>query len=59
MDHSLGYITSLSKFKKIGTISSIFSNCKIMRIEINYKKKLQKKKNVEGKQYATKYPKDH
>ena len=30
-----------------------------MRLEINYKKKLQKHKHVEAKQYATKQPMYH
>ena len=43
IDHILGYKTRLSKFKKIETISSIFSDHKAMRLEINYKKiKLQR-----------------
>ena len=42
-DHMLGHKTSLSKFKKIEIISSIFSIHNSMRLEINYKKrKLQK-----------------
>ena len=50
--HMPGHKTSLSKFKKIEIISSISSICNAMRLEINYKKKLQK--NMEVKQYATK-----
>ena len=43
IDHMLGHKTSLSKFKKMEIISSIFSNHNGMRLEINYKeKKLQK-----------------
>ena len=41
IDHMLGHKTSLSKFK-IETISSIFSDHNAMRLETNYKKKLQK-----------------
>ena len=55
----LGHKTSLSKFKKIEIISSIFSDHNTRRPEINYKKKLQKHKHVEAKQYATKKPMDH
>ena len=40
IDHILGYNVSLSKFKKIEIISSIFSNHNAMRLDINYKKKL-------------------
>ena len=35
----LGHKTTVSKFKKIETISSIFSNHNAVRLEINYKKK--------------------
>ena len=38
IDHMLGHKVSLSKFKKIETISSIFFNHSAMRLEINYKK---------------------
>ena len=56
----LGHKTSLSKFKEIEIISSIFSNCNAMRLEINYKKKTaEKHKCREVKQYATKQPVDH
>ena len=40
IDHILGHKSNLSKFKKIEIISSIFSNHKTMRLDINYKKKL-------------------
>ena len=46
------------KFLKIEIISSIFSNCSTMRLEISYKKKQQNHKLLEGKQYATKQPMD-
>ena len=39
IDHILGHKTSLSKLKKIETVSSIFSNHNAMRLDINYKKK--------------------
>ena len=38
-DHILGHKSNLSKFKKIGIISSIFSNHNAMRLDINYKGK--------------------
>ena len=38
IDHILGHIFGLGKFKKIEIISSIFSNHNVMRLEINYKK---------------------
>ena len=40
--HMLGHKTSLSIFKKIEIISSIFSDHNTMRLEINYKKKNSK-----------------
>ena len=39
----LGHKTSLSKFKKIEVISSIFSKHNSLRLEINYKKETAKK----------------
>ena len=39
MDHVLGHKSTLSKFKKIDIVSSIFSNHNAMRLDINYKKK--------------------
>ena len=55
----LGYKGSLSKFKKIEIISSIFSDHNIMRLEINYKKKLQKTQELEAKQCSTEQPMGH
>ena len=53
--HILGHKSSLSKFKKIEIISSIFSDHKTMRLEINYReKKCKKHKHMEAKQYVTK-----
>ena len=40
IDHILGHKSSLSKFNKIETVSSIFSDHNAMRLDINYKKKL-------------------
>ena len=57
IDHILDHKSSLGKFKKIETISSIFSNHNTMRVEINYRKKNCKKhKHMEVKQYVTKQP---
>ena len=39
INHMLGNKASLSKFKKVEIISSIFSDHNAMRLEINYKKK--------------------
>ena len=55
IDHILGHKSSLSKFKKIEIISSIFSEHNTMRLEINYRRKKHKKhKHMEAKQYVTK-----
>ena len=43
IDHILGHKPSLSKFKKIEIISSIFSDHKAMRLDISYKKRTVKK----------------
>ena len=49
INHILGHKTSLSEFKKLEIISSIFFNHNVMRLEINYKKKeCQKHKHVEA-----------
>ena len=39
IEHMLGHKSSLSKFKKIEIISSIFSDHNTISLEINYKKK--------------------
>ena len=46
IDHILGHRSSLSKFKKIEIISSIFSNHNAMRLEISYKIKNVKNTNT-------------
>ena len=43
IDNILGHKSNLSKFKKIETVSGIFSDHKAMRLDINYKKKNCKK----------------
>ena len=54
IDHILGHKSSVSKFKKIGIISSIFSDQKAMRLDTSYRKKSVKKYNhMEAKQYTT------
>ena len=51
IDHMLGDKTNLSKFKKIETILSIFSDYSVMKLEINNRKKTVKiLKYVEIKQ---------
>ena len=55
IDHILGHISNLNKFKKIEIISSNFSNHNTMRLDINYKKKtVRKHKHMEIKQYVSK-----
>ena len=46
IDHILGHKTSLGKFKKTEIISSIFSNYNVMRLDINYRKKICKNTNT-------------
>ena len=71
IDHTLGYKSNLSNFKKNEIISSIFSHHNAIGLEINYKgvkkqkqnktqhNKKHKHKLLEAKQYATKQPMDH
>ena len=55
IDHILGHKSSLSKFKKIEIISSIFSDHSAVRLEMNYREKNCKKyKHMEAKQNVTK-----
>ena len=53
-DNILGHKSSLDKFKKIEIVSSIFSGHNVMRLEMNYRKKMVKKKYMEAKQCTTK-----
>ena len=46
IDHILGHISSLGKFKKLEIISSIFSNHNALRLHINYRKKPVKNTNT-------------
>ena len=46
IDHILGHKSNLSKFKKIETISSIFSDHSAMRLDVNYKKKTVRNTNT-------------
>ena len=46
IDHILGHKSSLTKFKKIEIISSVFSNHNAMRLDINYKKKSVRNTNT-------------
>ena len=60
IDHNLGHKSSLSKFKKIEIISSIFSNHNAMRLEINYRgEKTVKNTNIWRLNNVTKQPRDH
>ena len=55
IDHILGHKSNLSIFKKIESISSIFSDHNAMRLDINYEEKTAKKhKHMEIKQYLSK-----
>ena len=44
IDYILGHKTSLSKFKRIEIISRIFSDHLVMKLEINHRKKNERKK---------------
>ena len=58
-DHILGHKTNVNKFKSIETISSIFSDHNGLKLEINHKKRKDKKPNyMKTKQHAPKKPKD-
>ena len=48
IDHVLGHKSSLSKFKKIEIISSIFSDHNAVRLDINYSEKTAKKTQIHG-----------
>ena len=53
--HILGHKSSLSKFKKIEIVSSIFSDHSTMALVLNYKEKNCKKhKHMEIKKYLSK-----
>ena len=54
MDFFLGHKSSISKFKKIEIVSSIFSDHNTMRLDINYKKKAVRNTNMEIKQHVSK-----
>ena len=55
IDQILHHKSSLSKFKKIEIVSSIFSEENVMKLEIDYrKKKCKRHKHMEAKRYATK-----
>ena len=49
VDHILGQKSSLNKFKKIEIISTIFSDHKAMRLEMNYRELNIKNTNMEAK----------
>ena len=46
MDYFLGQKSSISKFKKIEIVSSIFSDHNVMRLGFNYKKKTVRNTNT-------------
>ena len=47
IDHMLAYKTSLNKLNKIEITSGIFSDLKDMKLEINYKKNIEKITNMQ------------
>ena len=55
VDHILGHKSNLSKFKKIETVSSIFSDHNALKLDVNYQeKKCKKHRLMEIKQYIAK-----
>ena len=57
IDDILGNKTNLNKFKSIEIISSTFSDHNVMKLEINHRKRNEKKTDhMETKQHATKKP---
>ena len=46
IDHILGHKASLGKFKKIEIIPSIFSDHKVVRLDVNYRRKTIKNSNI-------------
>ena len=46
IDHILGHKSSLSKFKKIEIIPSIFSDYNVVTVEVNYREKKKTIKNT-------------
>ena len=46
MDHIMGQISSLGKFKKTEIVSSFFFDHNAMRLDINYRKKSAKNTNT-------------
>ena len=52
--HISGHKSSPGKFKKIEIMASIFSDNNVIRLDINYRKKICKKyKHMEAKPYTT------
>ena len=48
IDHTLGHKSSLGQFKKIETISSVFSDHNAVRLDVNYRGKTIKNTNIWG-----------
>ena len=48
IDHILGHKSSLSKFKKVEIVSSIFSDHNAMRLDINYRGEKKQKTPTRG-----------
>ena len=46
IDHLLGHISSLGKFKKTEIIPSIFSDHNALRLDVNYRRKTIKNSNI-------------
>ena len=60
IDQILSHKSSLGKFKKIEIIPVIFSDHSVVRLDLNYRKKIIKKfKHMEAKQHASEQPTNH
>ena len=55
-DHILGHKSSLDKFKKTEIISSIFSDHNAVRLDINYREKLEKEMAIHSSVLAWRIP---
>ena len=56
IDHILGHKFSLGKFKNIEIISSIFSDHNAVRLDINYREKLEKEMAIHSSVLAWRIP---
>ena len=53
VEHYVEHKSSLSEFKEMKIIPTIFSDHNMLRLEINYKKRCKSYKHMGNKQYVT------